>query len=415
MSVLDRAIIKAFERRSHSAPAEKPPVVDVSSSATQAPSQLPSAIVPENKSVEASIYSASLRSNDEIGRAVETVDQKVQVTQSGPVMSSDLLEHRESLPSPVIVERNGPNLADEFVAKPDIADETASREESSRQLEADLGRAALLNSHKFGRTDEHTDEHSVPVSIQTPDRTYPGPPPIPESISILKANPPVGGQTQLPAPASSKPTPQSWKWPEICEQLDQFTGEGFQQLAGHLQSAAEQGHKVLAFVSSQPNAGRTSVLMTLTRILALEGKSSVLLIDADHRHPNIASLTNLHPATELKAVLQGSSRTVQATIPMTPGRVSVLPMLEPIADGEWRKLATTFRVILHQARRDYDMILIDAGVFGAESKLTECWLRGIADAVVTVSRQLPAPGAEHVVLDWKQIGIESLGVIETFA
>ena len=37
------------------------------------------------------------------------------------------------------------------------------------------------------------------------------------------------------------------------------------------------------------------------------------------------------------------------------------------------------------------------------------------DAVITISRQLTGQRTEHAVLDWKQIGIESLGVIETFA
>ncbi|MES2793679.1 MAG: hypothetical protein V4719_28960 [Planctomycetota bacterium] len=212
-----------------------------------------------------------------------------------------------------------------------------------------------------------------------------------------------------------RPVAHQWKWPEICEQLDQFTGEGFRQLAKHLQFAAEQGHKVLAFVSSSPGAGRTSVLLTLTRILALEGKTVALLIDADRRHPQLASVIGQDRAEGLREVLHGQLPIEQAVVPMTPGGVSVLPLNETVTDAEWLKLVAPLRVLLKHARHEYDMILVDAGVLGPETRMADCWLRGSVDAVITISRQLTGKLTEHEVLDWKQIGIESLGVIETFA
>ncbi len=215
-------------------------------------------------------------------------------------------------------------------------------------------------------------------------------------------------------PTIERPVAQQWKWPEICEQLDQFTGDGFRQLAKHLQFAAEQGHKSLAFVSSASGAGRTSVLLTLTRIFALEGKSEVLLVDADRRHPQLASLIASRPNTGLREVLHGQLRMEQAVVPMLPGRVSALPLNDKMTDNEWLKLVAPLRVLLKQARRDFDMILIDAGILGPETNLSDCWLRGSVDAVITISRQLTDQRTAHEVLDWKQIGIESLGVIETF-
>jgi Mrp family chromosome partitioning ATPase len=222
-------------------------------------------------------------------------------------------------------------------------------------------------------------------------------------------------ETQTTPATIQRPIAHQWQWPEICEQLDQFTGEGFRQLAKHLQFAAEQGHKTLAFVSSTPGAGRTSVLLTLTRILALEGRTEALLVDADRRHPQLASLIEDTPTVGLRDVLHGQLRMEQAVIPMNPGRVAVLPLNEKIADAEWQQLVAPMRVLLKQARRDYDMILVDAGVLGPETRLADCWLRGAVDAVITISRQLTGKQSEHEVLDWKQIGIESLGVIETFA
>lgn len=248
-----------------------------------------------------------------------------------------------------------------------------------------------------------------------------------ETTAVKDRNPTVGyTATEITAPATqstpadvqrpiAQPVAHQWQWPEICEQLDQFTGEGFRQLAKHLQFAAEQGHKTLAFVSSTPGAGRTSVLLTLTRILALEGRTEALLVDADRRHPQLASLIEGTPTVGLRDVLHGQLRMEQAVVPMNPGRVALLPLNETIADAEWLQLVAPMRVLLKQARRDYDMILVDAGVLGPETRLADCWLRGAVDAVITISRQLTGKQSEHEVLDWKQIGIESLGVIETFA
>lgn len=239
------------------------------------------------------------------------------------------------------------------------------------------------------------------------------------TYTTAEAKPVESPQLVAAAPATptlpDRPVKQTWKWPEICEHLDQFTGDGFRQLAKHLQYAAEQGHKVLSFVSSTPGTGRTSVLMTLARILALEGKTEALMIDADRRHPHLASLTQTSPEVGLGDVLHGQIRLQQAVIPMTPGNVSLLPLLQPPTDAEWQKLVAPMRALLKQVRRDYDMILIDAGVLGVDTRLADCWLRGAVDAVITISRQLTAKQAEHEVLDWKQIGIESLGVIETFS
>jgi Mrp family chromosome partitioning ATPase len=186
-------------------------------------------------------------------------------------------------------------------------------------------------------------------------------------------------------------------------------------LAKHLQFAAVQGSKVLTFVSSGRETGRTSVVLTLTRILALEGLTKVLLIDADRRHPDIATLTGQTRTPGLAEVLHGQAKPQQAIVPRTPGNVSSLTLGAPVSDVEWTKLVGPMRALIQQAKRNFDMVLIDAGVFGPDARLSECWLRGVADAVITVSRQLSDTNTNHDVLDWKQIGIESLGVIETFS
>ncbi|MDB5341112.1 MAG: cpsD [Planctomycetaceae bacterium] len=393
MSVLDRAIVKAFQRRRDSEAVAKAAAVErcaVEESPTKPVVEMPSS-------------SAFLNSESP---AIGSYQQQVQPPLPPP------LPKDESFVSDAIVATMAPRP---IQSEPIASTPAALPERQPHRPEPELqppvvqlqsapvsnGRATYTSS--FPRTSEPAPyvDNSV---IKSPRAT------VGYAVTEMSAVAPP----PLP-PVIERPVPQQWKWPEICEQLDQFTGEGFRQLAKHLQFAAEQGHKTLAFVSSAPGAGRTSVLLTLTRILALEGKTDVLLIDADRRHPQLASLTAPQPTAGLREVLHGQLRMEQAVIPMNPGRVSVLPLNENLTDGEWLQLVAPMRVLLKQARRDYDMILIDAGVLGPETRLADCWLRGAADAVITISRQLTGKRTEHEVLDWKQIGIESLGVIETFA
>jgi len=370
MSVLDRAIVKAFERRSRSTPTETSSVE----------------VVPPAAPVLSSEIS-------------ESIDERSAVaTHTSPTPSAEI-DHTPSEPTDT-ASLSVPEGIQENVP----AENNATLAESTNDQEL---RSLDETSVLFRRDDESPAE---------PDNKAPDPvssfdPNVQNTIVPTPVVEPGVTETR-DVPESST---QTWHWPAICEQLDQFTGEGFRELAKHLQYAAEQGHKVLAFASSQRESGRTSVLLTLSRILALEGKSRVLLIDADPRHPNIAALAKVTPQVGLEQVLQRSARLSDAVIPMTPGQVTLLPLLAPVSEVEWRRNAPQLKNLLPLAKSDYDIILIDAGVFGPETKLPECWLRGVADAVVTVARQIGPHRTDHRTLDWKQIGIDSLGVIETFA
>lgn len=407
MSVLDRAIIKAFQRRRDSEAVAK--AADVERRAVEE-----SPPKPVTETPVASPISSAVAISDSHVEFKPTYTESIQPTVSEPVAStveliseptsSSFYQRRieQPVPPPLPPEPIGrhPKVPPEiptYRPEPELPPPVVQVQTAP----VTNGRATYTSS--FTRTSEPT-PHADNAAAKAPTPT------VGYTVTEMSAVAPP----PMP-PVIERPVPQQWKWPEICEQLDQFTGEGFRQLAKHLQFAAEQGHKTLAFVSSAPGAGRTSVLLTLTRILALEGQTDVLLIDADRRHPQLAMLTGIQAQVGLREVLHGQLKMDQAVIPMNPGRVSVLPLNENLTDNEWLKLVAPMRVLLKQARRDYDMILVDAGVLGPETRLADCWLRGAADAVITISRQLTGKQTEHEVLDWKQIGIESLGVIETFA
>lgn len=365
MSVLDRAIVKAYQRRQATEAACQ--AVEADRRAQEPSAMSPVASAPQLRgSTEPADIPAARVSNDADVVGMKHVEPDIEMPVLTPVV----------LPPPIpVAAAERPT----YITNRDVPVSNLSAISEPAPLPP-----AIVESH------------SAPEPVATSSVTAISPPPV-------------------SAPVIDQPHTQKWKWPEICQQLDQFTGDGFRQLAKHLQFAAEQGHKVLGFVSSARNAGRTSVLMTLTRILALEGKTEALLIDTDRRHPHLADLAGYDALNGLGEVLHGQCRLPLAVMPMTPGRISLLPLTETMSEAEWLTLVTPLRALLKQVRREYDMVLIDVGVMAPDTKLADCWLRGAVDAVITISRQLTGKHKEHEVLNWKQIGIESLGVIETFA
>lgn len=495
MSVLDRAIVKAYERRRLTATGEPAAggvrcATDIEATLAEVDSLTSApALVNRDSSVQLALTATDQAEIAAADASVPTDDASTQLLEPlfaeaidvGPAPTISAGSDAETIAAEIVLpptELNPSELntalntasasAPEVWVEPETAGQTSFDSEVADPAATDLGppetaeietaaaaatdpegieteaQATEAGSTDFVDADLQTSETvaAVPIAaeklslqrptetLQTPATAIPRGAPVADAVYITKPqsasaayplskslpSAPVPVPATVPTtvpevPAVRKP----WVWPEICEQLDQFTGDGFRQLAKHLQFAAVQGQKVLAFVSSKPGVGRTSVLLTLSRILALEGRTAILLIDADRRHPDLAKLGGQPPKAGLSEVLHGQATARQAIINGTPGNISLLPLLKPQSEGEWSTLTTSMRAFVKQVRDDHDMVLIDAGVFGSETKLADCWLRGAADAVITISRQLSGKNTAHEVLNWKQIGIESLGVIETFS
>lgn len=390
MSVLDRAIVKAYARQRNSAQSGSSERVSVRAA---------------NASQPDAVGEAALAATEKVATLLES-----EVNGVSPAEWESLTSSFATPPAPNAVRE----ARRDSIPKPIDADPSA---------EADQGLVFEAAVAVVSRINEPVVPEPVVVVHQEAPSFAVDAQPSP-TLAIAGTPTSVASRATPASPLSHESTVYqtaqrvaelAWQWPEICEQLDQFTGDGFRQLAKHLQFAAAQGHKVLAFVGATPNTGRTSVVLTLTRILALEGRTNALLIDADRRHPELASLTKLPASTGLCEVLHGQAALAEAGVRRSPGQISLLPLRTPVSDAEWSKLVGPLRTLVKRARETYDLILVDAGVFGPETKLADCWLRDAADAVITISRQLTGSKTTHDVLNWKQIGIESLGVIETFS
>ena len=137
--------------------------------------------------------------------------------------------------------------------------------------------------------------------------------------------------------------------------------EAFRTLRTSLSLSANDSARI-AFTSSEPGDGKTTVIANLAAVYAQSGKKT-LLIDADLRRPGLTRMLNLKGKSGLSDILY-SLESVQDTISdyVTPTEV---PRLDVISAGPRRQNPSELlghdrmAQLLAWAETEYDQILID--------------------------------------------------------
>lgn len=215
------------------------------------------------------------------------------------------------------------------------------------------------------------------------------------------------------------PQPTTWNWPELCAQLLDQTPEGFDRLADYLTEAADKQHMgAIALTSLERGEGTTSVLLTLARVFSERATHKILLVEADFERPSLRKLLDPPPILGLWEVVEGRASLWQVLQGMTTGVLSVLPLTGPVSQSQLNAGQVRLKSLLAELRSQFDLMLLDAGPISATEAVENSWLSGTVDGVVTVSssrKRTRQFGMEATVTSWEQAGVESLGVIETFA
>jgi hypothetical protein len=175
-------------------------------------------------------------------------------------------------------------------------------------------------------------------------------------------------------------------------------GAGFHELAADLQrGGVESARRAVAVCSVGAGEGCTTIVQMIAHAWSELDSGNCLLIDACEGHGLCQSLGIAATPNEQPRVL-------------IPGRLSVLAADRVGDDSRPPWLA--------ELRRRFDLILIDAGALTSSGGAPHVQSVDRLDAVVTVSsrrkRSYPA-GLEPQFENWRRLGVESLGVIETFA
>ncbi|MSR58603.1 MAG: hypothetical protein EXS05_13275 [Planctomycetaceae bacterium] len=217
-------------------------------------------------------------------------------------------------------------------------------------------------------------------------------------------------------PETVPPISAAWHGPPICNRLlDAPTGPGIRELAGRLsQLLKNRSLRSLAFTGPDRSAGRTSLLLTVARVLIEQTSLRMLLIDLDCEHPELASLLSAAPKGGLWQAACGLIATSDALVPLFPERLTLLPLRDPLtADAVTPLHAAAIAGLLHQCREAFDVVLIDAGPWRALPPV----LRqvSIADACVWIQRSETEGFERSSPAGTAAAGIDVLGVVETFA
>lgn len=115
---------------------------------------------------------------------------------------------------------------------------------------------------------------------------------------------------------------------------------------------------VIIVTSTNPREGKTSISVNLAATLA-ERDRSVLLIDADVRHPSVAKALGMNSGVGLISLLAGEVSAKEAIQPYWKSYLQVLPAEEQKTPSGIILGSDAMKQLIDQASRRYDYVIID--------------------------------------------------------
>lgn len=160
--------------------------------------------------------------------------------------------------------------------------------------------------------------------------------------------------------------------------------ESLRSLAANL-NFLKVGEKLRSFVvtSASPGESKSSIVTALGVTLA-ESSKRVLLVDADLRHPSLASLTHLEGSVGLTNVLIGDVELADAVQPWAIRGLDVLTAGSVPPNPGQLLASEAMRRFLESAQDEYDVILVDSAPVLSVSDAT--WLGHMTDGAFVVTR-----------------------------
>lgn len=115
---------------------------------------------------------------------------------------------------------------------------------------------------------------------------------------------------------------------------------------------------VIIVTSSNPREGKTTISVNLAVALAEKGKS-VLLIDADVRHPSVAKAIGMNSGVGLVSLLAGEISAKEAIQPYWKPYLHVLPAENQKESSGIILGSDAMRTLINQAAERYDYVIVD--------------------------------------------------------
>lgn len=139
-----------------------------------------------------------------------------------------------------------------------------------------------------------------------------------------------------------------------------FEAEQYCRLRQRLEDlSGARGLRVLAVTSAAAGDGKTLTAVNLAAVLARSPGSRILLIDADLRHPSVATRFGITGgASWTDAIGNPDAKIIERAVTVTPG-LDVLVANESPNDPYDILRSATFQGLIAEARRRYDYVILD--------------------------------------------------------
>jgi len=381
MTVINRALHKAYKRRAESEPARE---LKRPSSATDTGS------ASESKTPTVSGWASKLREPIRpLSRPTVSIEAAL------ATVAPAIMPH--ALPEGAIIRVDAAHMP--IDSSSDSANESPSI------------KAQSITEPALPAVENHSDvprqaEPAVQVeSVAQSESTVNPEPALPPDHAVPTELP---GQSELSA---------QWSWPPIVQRLLTCpAAKDLRDLAVQLRElAAGNDLRCVAFSGPGRNAGRTSLVLTLASVLIADKTTRVAIVDADFSHPHAAQLISLHPAEGLEEAIANLAVDDQVVTTLIENRLAIVPLAKPLAaESIDNRRIGTLQTFMRSLRRQFDLVLIDAGPWETANLPLVLECRAV-DAVVCVCRTNATHEETAGAANFLQPGVEWLGTIETFA
>ena len=210
---------------------------------------------------------------------------------------------------------------------------------------------------------------------------------------------------------------EQFDWPETVETLRLSSVDYFN--AWSEQFSGGPGVTILA-ASNARGAGRTTVLLAAARHLSLaKPEAKIVLVDADFRHPELASQLGVALEIGWEDVFAGDQPLAEALVESNADRITLLPLAAPLDDERLLAGVGRLRESLSCLQQSFDFVCIDAGpladascaadltAFGRELKI---------DAALIVRDMRRAGDEDNSAIGRRlaQLGVRHWDLVENF-
>lgn len=181
----------------------------------------------------------------------------------------------------------------------------------------------------------------------------------------------------------------SFHWPAVCRTLSRQCGHELGQVADILATHAGAGRSLVGVIGMKRYDGATTAALCLAQRLA-DRRGRMILVDANFRHPEIATLLETEPTAGWQDVLMRGTPLTDAAIRANDDRLDLLALGGRMPTDLLRAVSGLQAVVTAGVlRHAYDHVIFDLGAYldAASHPVVLELVRNMGiDAVVAVTR-----------------------------